>query len=383
MDSIDPTPLSFTATRFRFGEGIVDELPVVLDQFTISSPLVVTDAGIREAGLLDRVIAETDAEHIYESTTEPTTDDFDDLPTENVDSVVAIGGGSVLDTAKVIALLLAHGGHPGEYIGSGKIPGEISPLVAIPTTSGTGSEVSQTAVVTHEGVKRGISDERLRPMLALVDPELTYDLPQSVTARSGFDALMHSLEGLTARDYRWVEDRPITYQGANPISRSLARRALGLVYGSLERAVFDGDDHGARRGMSLGSCLAAVAHSNSGLGAIHALASAVGGITGRPHGECLAASVEPALEYNLPIRRDAYAELADEFGVGDTAEAFIAEITRVRDDIGLPPSFSELGLDQSDADRIVEATLVQERRLKTNPRVVSEDIETVVSAHLE
>lgn len=380
MDGISPDPLSFTATKARFGDGVAADLPAVLDRLDVASPLVVTDEGVRDAGVLERVTTHLDGYEVFYAPIEPATTDFEELPTAGVDGVVAVGGGSPIDSAKVVALLLAHGGHPGEYVGSGNLPGDIAPFVAVPTTSGTGSETTQTAVVTHEGVKRGISDERLRPSVALVDPELTYTMPRSTTARSGFDAFMHAFEGLTARDYRWVEDRPITYQGANPVSRAVAGRAFDLVHGSLERAVYDGDDHEARRGMSLGSHLAALAHSNSGLGVIHALASSVGGITGRPHGECLAASLETGLRYNLPVRRTEYARLARRIGVGDTAEALVDELRRVRDGIGLPSAFSELGLERSDADALVEATLVQERRLKTNPRAVTADIGDAIEA---
>ncbi len=235
-------------------------------------------------------------------------------------------------------------------------------------------------MLAFEGVKRGVSDERLRPDVALVDPELTYGLPRDVTARSGFDAFVHALESLTARDYRWVEERPITYQGANPVTEPLSRRALGLVHGSLERAVFDGGDREARRAMSLGSHLAGLAFSNAGLGAVHALASAVGGMTGAPHGDCLAASVEPGLRYNLPVREAEYAAIARELGVADgttdrtAALALVEECARLRDSVGLPSSFAALGLGVEDVDDVVENTLVQERRLKTNPRDVTADV---------
>jgi len=180
-----------------------------------------------------------------------------------------------------------------------------------------------------------------------------------------------------------VDKWPITYQGANPVSRPLARRALSLVHGSLERATFDGDDREARQRLSLGSCLAALAHSNSGLGAVHALASSVGGITGRPHGECLAVSVEPALEYNFPVRREEYAAVAAHLEVGESAAALVAEVARLRDSVGLPSSIAEFGLDASDADRLVEATLVQERRLLTNPREITGDLRGVLVEALD
>lgn len=379
-DAPGAAPFRFTTPDTRFGDGVVADLGAVLDRYGVSNPLFVTDRGVEGAGLLDVAVDAVDVTPVtYYASTEPSTADFDDLPTGAVDGVVAIGGGSCLDTAKLAAVLIAHGGHPAEYVGVDHVPGPIAPLFAVPTTSGTGSQATQTAVVSHDGVKRGASDEHLRPDVALVDPELTFELPRDVTARSGFDAFVHALESLLARKYRWVEERPITYQGANPVSRCLARRALALVHGSLERAVFDGEDRDARRAMSLGSHLAGTAFSASGLGAVHALASTLGGMTGRPHGECLAASIRAGLTYNLPVRRDEYGAVARELGVFDgpadtPPEALVAECERLRDSIGLPGSFAEVGVSRSDIDTVVENTLVQERRLATNPRTVTDDL---------
>lgn len=375
------TPFRFTAPDTRFGDGVVRSLGDVLSRYGVTHPIVVTDRGVEAAGVLDRALESLELSPTIEyAPTEPSTDDFEGLPTEETDGVVAIGGGSCIDTAKMIATLSSHGGDAAEYIGVDTVPGPIAPLVAVPTTSGTGSQATQTSVITYDGVKRGVSDEHLRPDVAIVDPELTFGLPREVTARSGFDAFVHSLESLLAREYRWVDPRPITYQGANPVSRSLAWRALTLVHGSLERAVFDGDDREARRSMSLGSHLAGMAFSASGLGAVHALASTVGGLRDRPHGECLAVSIGPGLRYNLPVRREAYSAVACGLGVGaepiesTPPEALVAECERLRDSIGLPGSFAAVGLDADDVDAIVENTLVQERRLATNPRAVTEDL---------
>ena len=359
----------------RFGDDAVDRLSAVLNEAGVDRPLVVTDAGVAEAGVLDAALAAYGGPtERLDAPTEPSTDDLtaDALP-DGVDGVVAVGGGSVLDTAKLAALLLTHGGTPADYLGAGAVPGPVAPLVAVPTTSGTGSQSTQTAVVHHEGVKRGVSDEHLRPARAVVDPTLTFGLPRRVTARSGFDAFVHALESLTARDYRWVPERAITYQGANPVTRPLSRRALSLVDGALERATMDGDDRAARRALSLGAHLAGLAFSNAGLGVVHALASAVGGMTDAAHGDCLAACVAPGLRYNLPVRRDAYAAAAAHLGVGTAAEDLVTEVLRLRDALALPSSVADLGLDRSDAAAVVENTLVQERRLATTPRFPDED----------
>jgi alcohol dehydrogenase class IV len=390
VDDAPTARLRFHTPELRFGTGSITDLSEVMESFDVTEPLVITDEGIETAGLLDEVTAELDVQfQTYYAATEPSTDDFDDLPSREVDGVVAIGGGSCIDTAKMAAVLVAHGGSAADYIGAGEVQAEIAPLVAIPTTSGTGSQATQTAVLTHEGVKRGASDEALRPDVAIVDPSLTYGLPRPITARAGFDAFVHALESLTARDHRWVADRSITYQGANPVSRALARRALHLTHESVERAVFTPDDHEARRMMSLGSHLAGTAFSASGLGAVHALASTVGGLTGRPHGECLAASVRAGLSYNLPVRREEYADIATELGVTEAktpaegGAALIAECERLATAIGLSGSFGAVGLDSADLDALVENTLVQQRRLETNPRTVTDDLENHLRPFLE
>jgi alcohol dehydrogenase class IV len=220
--------LHLRAPEFRFGDGVVDHLPTVLDEVGIETPLVVTDPGVDAAGVLDAALAAYDG--LYERIDAPTEPSTDDLTPESlpagVDGVLAIGGGSVLDTAKLAALLLAHGGSPADYLGTGEVPGPVAPLVAVPTTSGTGSQLTQTAVVHHEGVKRGVSDEGLRPARAVVDPTLTFGLPRSVTARSGFDAFVHSLESLTARDHRWIPERGSPTRARTPSrGRSRGRRS--------------------------------------------------------------------------------------------------------------------------------------------------------------
>ena len=399
-DVPDGTALTVRTPDLRFGDGVAADLPDVLDELGVERPIVVSDEGIDAAGILDTVVGslDRDVETRY-AATEPSTADFGGLTTDG-DGFVAVGGGSCIDTAKLAAALSAHGGSARAYLGVGRVPGPVAPLVAVPTTSGTGSQATQTAVISHDGVKRGASDEYLRPDVALVDPTLTFSLPRGQTARSGFDAFVHALESLLARDYRQVPERPITYQGANPASRPLSERALSLVHGGLEGVVENGEDRAARRAMSLGSHLAGVAFSIAGLGIVHALASTLGGMTDRSHGECLAASIRVGLAYNRPAREAEYAAVADSLGArngdggdddGDDhndpaagADDLLAECDRLREAIGLPGSFAAVGCDRSDTDQVVENTLIQERRLATNPRKVSEaDLREAVLAGFE
>lgn len=391
-DNVAGASLSFDMPTTEFGDGSRAVLPDILDRYNIKSPLVVTDEGVEDAGVLDDVLkfVSTDVTRHY-ATTEPSTRDFDDIPSTDFDCVIAMGGGSVLDTAKVVALLLTHGGDPASYLSVNNVPGPLCPLIAVPTTSGTGSQATQTAVITNDGIKRGMSDEFLQPDVAIVDPELTFDLPRSVTARSGFDAFVHALESLTARDYRWVDDRAINYQGANPVSRAFSRRALSCVWHSLERAVHDGDDREARRTLSLGSHLAGAAFSNAGLGVVHAIASSVGGMVDVPHGDSLAVSVEPGLIYNLPNRHVQYAEIARWLDLAttdepdhDAAHALIDGCERLGESVGLTGSFEEVGLERNDITALVENTLVQKRRIKTTPRTpVADHLRAVLEESFE
>lgn len=373
-------PLSIVVPKFTFGDNQAQNLASITNQAHVTNPLIVTDQGIESAGILTDCLADfTGDPERYYATTEPDTTDFSEIPSSSIDGIIAIGGGSVLDTAKVLSILIEHGGTPESYLGVDNVPGPILPLIAVPTTSGTGSQATQTAVIAHDGVKRGISDEQLRPDIAIVDPLLTQGLPKEITARSGFDAFVHALESLTARSYQWVPDRPIFYQGANPVSRSLSKRALSLIYDSLEKAVFDGDNLTARRKMSLGSHLAGIAFSNAGLGIVHALASTVGGMTEIPHGACLAASIETGLRYNLPVRGDEYEQIARTLGImhtnsDDPGESLIREIDRLRDNIGLPGSFSAVGLTTDDIHEMVDNTMLQKRRIATTPRMPSDDL---------
>lgn len=372
--------LSIVVPEFIYGDNEVRNLASITSQMNITDPLIVTDQGIESAGILtDSLTDFTEDPDRYYATTEPDTSDFSEIPTGSINGIIAIGGGSVLDTAKVLSILIEHGGEPESYLGVDTVPGPTLPVVAVPTTSGTGSQATQTAVIAHEGVKRGISDEYLRPEIAIVDPLLTHNLPSEITARSGFDAFVHALESLTARYYQWVPDRPIYYQGANPVSRSLSKRALFLLHDSLEQAVFDGDNLSARRKMSLGAHLAGVAFSNAGLGIVHALASTVGGMTEVPHGACLAASIETGLRYNLPVRAEAYDQIARGLGVDLVASeepgaSLLNEIDRLRSNIGLPGSFSSVGLTQDNIEQMVENTLLQERRVATTPRLPGDDL---------
>ena len=297
------------------------------------------------------------------------------------DAILAVGGGSSMDFAKALAVLMAHGGSLADYVGEGLVPGPVVPVVCVPTTSGTGSQNTQTAVFTSGGVKMGCSSEFIRPVFSVVDPELTMGLSPEITRNTGYDALIHAVESFAALDHKQVADRPILYQGSNPYSRAIALEAFRLIWGAYRKCVADGWDREARTDMALGSHLAGLAFSHSGLGLVHALASSLGGMINAPHGVCLAASTRIGLRYNLRACEKEFSVLAgvmNEGGMSGSADQFISKIEDLIRELGFPSKPSDLGIEKGDARTILEKTLIQKRRLPTNPRSVDMELLSLI-----
>jgi alcohol dehydrogenase len=217
---------------------------------------------------------------------------------------VAVGGGSAIDSAKCIALLRTNGGHPRDWEDFGTLRNDPLPVLALPTTAGTGSEVSPSAVITDTARKKKMNlfDMRNCPDIALVDPDLTVSCPPALTAAAGMDALSHAVDALHGRL-------------ATPASDALALEGARLVARYIRRAVASGGDIEARCGMAQGSLTAGIAVGLTDVAGAHCLAEAIGGLYGHPHGYCCAASMPPIMEYNLPVSADKYARLAQAFGL--------------------------------------------------------------------
>jgi alcohol dehydrogenase class IV len=276
---------------------------------------------------------------------------------------------------------MIHGGLLGDYVGEGTVPGPVIPIVCVPTTSGTGSQNTQTTVFTIGGVKLGCSSEYIRPVASIVDPELTMGLPPIVTRNTGYDALMHATESFIARPHAQVPERPILYQGSNPFSRGLAFEAFRSIWASYRQAVSHGDNRETRIGMSIGSHLAGIAFSHSGLGLVHALASSLGGMIDAPHGVCLAACTNIGLSYNFKACKNDLAILAtimegkEALSINQvSAERLLTNIQTLISDLNLPSRPSELGIRKQDARILLKNTLIQTRRIKTNPRPLDDEL---------
>jgi alcohol dehydrogenase len=296
------------------------------------------------------------------------------------DVIVAVGGGSVIDLAKVTALLLAHGGPLENYYAVQSVPGPIVPLIALPTTAGTGSEATPVSVITDPAteMKIGVASPHLIPRHAICDPLLTVGAPPVVTAHSGIDALTHAVEAyMAARETPSVElvlGRPQI--GKNLLSDALAREAAGHIHRNLARAVEDGSDLEARTGMLYGSLLAGIAFGNSGVSAAHALQFAVGAATHTSHGLGTGLLLPYVMEFNRPARPAEIAELSALMG-GDAVE----RVHALGRQIGLPASLAEIGVAEEDLRGMAEASVRIKRLIDNNPRPLDvDDLESILEA---
>ncbi|KKM11396.1 alcohol dehydrogenase [Clostridiales bacterium PH28_bin88] len=380
------------AGEMVFGNGSVNKLGSIVKKLGGSRVLVVTDPGLAKAGLLATVeglLKDAGVGVVSYDRAEPeprvarAVEGYQEVKGEKCDLVVGLGGGSSMDIAKTLALLLTHGGEPADYFGESKVPGPVLPLVAIPTTAGTGSEITPSAVLTDEvnNVKVGISDNYLRPRVALVDPLLTLELPPAITASTGMDALCHAVEAFTGIDYRYLPIKPdeeVLYHGSNQLTNTLAREAIRLIGGSLRTAVDQGRNVEARHDMALGSVTAALAYSNSGVGAAHALAYPVGALTHAPHGVLCGLLLPHVMQYNLPVRMEKLAEIAVLLGENtaglsrqEAAQKGVDAVKSLIRDIKMTSRLRDLGVTGEDIPGLAEKTMGVTRLLRNNPRRAS------------
>lgn len=312
-----------------------------------------------------------------------------DLPLRSIDTCVAqgrafgpdvligVGGGSSLDLAKVVAVLLTHGGSARDYYGEFAVPGPVLPLIAIPTTAGTGSEVTPVAVVSDEerGTKIGIASPHLIPLIAICDPELTVTCPAALTAFSGADALTHAIEAFTmiARPIDAMLTQEHVFVGKNVLTDHMAKLAVANIFQFLERAFRDGSDDEAREGVMLAALSAGCAFGTAGTAAAHALQYPVGNLTHTAHGLGVATLLPFVMQYNRPACAAAFAELAELIGLsGDDetsrAQAFIEAVSDLFARIGIPASLAALGLEADRQEEVAEHSLNAARLIKNNPR---------------
>ena len=296
------------------------------------------------------------------------------------DAIVAVGGGSVIDLAKVTALLLAHGAPLSDYYAVQSVPGPIVPLIALPTTAGTGSEATPVAVITDPAteMKIGVASPHLIPRHAICDPLLSIGAPPVVTAHSGIDALAHAVESFMAAREEPSADlvlgRPQV--GKNLLSDALAVTAAVHIFRNLARAVEDGSDLEARTGMMYGALLAGIAFGNSGVSAAHALQFALGAATHTSHGLGTGLLLPYVMEYNRSARPREIAELSSLMG-GDA----VSQVHALGLRIGLPRSLAEIGVTRGDLRGMAEASVGIKRLVDNNPQPLDVDaLEAILDA---
>ena len=413
MTGSEETIFTWGAPPLKFGAGAADEIGFDLAGFGVRRVLVVTDPGVNAGGAPQRIadaLARYDIEaEVFDGVHVEPTDDSMTKAVEYAraqgewDGFVAVGGGSAIDTAKAINLLTTHPGELMDYvnapIGNAKTPpGPLKPLVAVPTTAGTGSESTAMCVldILSMRVKTGISHWRLRPTLAVVDPLLTMSLPPEVTASSGMDIVCHAVESYTARWYatfdRKQPEERVTYCGSNPVSDLWCEKSMSLLARSFRAAVHRGaDDVDARADMMMAATFAGMGFGNSGVHIPHANAYPIAGMVRDyrpagypqdepmvPHGQSVSLTAPEAFRFSFdasPERHLRAAALMDPRAekTNDAREQLPSVLVALMREIGIPNGIGGVGYTEADVPDLVPGTMKQQRLLATCPRTPTED----------
>jgi alcohol dehydrogenase len=339
-----------------------------------SKPFLVIDPGVKTAGLLKPITAplkkaKMDFEVYDKVDPEPGLKLADNgcklAKKAGCDCVIGVGGGSAMDVAKAVSVLLTNGGKAEDYLGIGKIPKPGVPKIMVPTTAGTGAEVTFTAVFINEKTKSkgGMNGAPLYPNAALLDPELTLSMPPHVTAATGIDAFTHAVEGYTSTK-------------AHPISDMYALEAIEMISRNLPRAYANGNDLKARSEMLMGSLLAGKALATAGVGLVHAMAYPLGGMFGIPHGLANAVLLPYVVEYNLIGNPGKYAAVAEVMGhdtsgmpVREAAGLAVDAIFNLNNDVGIPLSLAALDIPVEKVPEMADIALKVTVPVENNPRV--------------
>ncbi len=374
-------------TKIVFGLNSIEQLPEKVQELNGSRVFVVSDPGIQRAGILEEVLSplkqfDLSFETFTEVDREPDIKTIKNLKkraTEfEANIVVGVGGGSALDAAKALAVMMTNEGEITQYAGLGKIPNPAMPSICIPTTSGTGSEVTIWTVISEKDKNRkfGVGGTYVAPTVALCDPNLTITLPASITASTGVDALTHALESFVNK-------------ATQPISETLSRESMKLISNSLRKAVHQGDNVKSRYDMLLASTIAATAFNPTRLGLSHALCMPLGGEFKVPHGIANAILLPQVMEFNLVGNLEKYKEIAEIFGqdtrgfsLREAAELSVEAIKQLNHDVGIPKGFSDYGVTEKDLDFIAEGAIGSDN-VQVNPRKPTlDDLKDIVRKSL-
>ena len=370
---------SFMTTRSVVsGPGSTERIGSLMRQNRCQKVAFITDQQILELGLaqpaLDGLKAEGIGVWLYSDVVadppeKMILDAVEQARAEGVDGVVSVGGGSSLDTAKLIAMLLNTDQPLQEMYGVGLVVGERLPLALAPTTAGTGSEVTPISIVTTGGAeKKGVVSPQLLPDYAVLDADLTLGLPAPVSAATGIDAMVHAIEAYTSKLKK------------NPVSDCLAKQALTLLGANIRKVCTDGKDREARSNMLLGSMLAGMAFANAPVAAVHALAYPLGGHFHVPHGLSNALVLPYVLEFNMPDARHQYAEIAPLIfpeltgqSPKQIGDAMVENFITLGPDLGMEENLRAVGVSHNNLPTLAEDAMKQTRLLVNNPRDMTYD----------
>ncbi|OXS78690.1 iron-containing alcohol dehydrogenase [Domibacillus enclensis] len=362
-----------TAGTLITGTGSIAEIGEQAKKLNATKVVIVTDKVIRETGLLAKIIdpltaSGLQADIIDEVMPEPPFENLEQLAAQiegkSYDLLIGVGGGSALDVAKVLAVMLTNHEDVREFVGIERVKNAGIPTILVPTTAGTGSEVTYNAIFTdtRDKVKKGIVSPYLLPSVAIVDAELTLTVPPAVTAATGMDALVHAIESYTAIR-------------ANELTDGIALQAIKLISRSIRTAVYNGKELKAREDMAMGSLLAGISLGNAGVGAVHALAYPLGGKFKVPHGVANSLLLPFVMKYNAVADLTKFADVAEALGenieglsLREAADRAVRALAQLSEDVGIPSSLREVGVTASDLPALAEEASKIDRLLNNNPR---------------
>jgi hydroxyacid-oxoacid transhydrogenase len=416
------TIFTMEATPLKYGPGAAEEVGWEVKRLGVGRVMLVSDPGVVEAGITSGIRELIEGEGVEvevwsKARVEPTANSLQAAANFAVegefDGFVAVGGGTSIDTAKVADLISTHGGEIMDYVnapvgGGKKPPSPLKPLLAVPTTAGTGAEATTVAIldIPEQRVKTGISHTYLRADRGVVDPLLTVTMPPQVTSSCGLDVVCHAAESFLSKPYNArpkpesPDDRP-PYQGANPVADMWSAKALEYGGKYLRRAVENGEDVEARGAMMLGASLAGIGFGSAGVHIPHACAYPIAGLKHEyeppgypkdhrfvPHGWSVIVTAPAAFRFTYPSdpeRHRRVAELLSGKSIEKPDENTLPEIIlQLMKDVGAPPGVRELGYDEDDIDDLVEGAMKQQRLLVGAPReVTDEDLANIIRESME
>jgi alcohol dehydrogenase len=366
-----------TTSRIVRGAGSLSQIADEITRLNKSSVLIVTDPGVVAAGIVEKLtqaLSGTEITYTIYDKIEPdpslqtATAAAERAKETAADLIIGIGGGSAIDIAKVAAILVTNEGEIGSFVGIDQIGTAGLATIIIPTTAGTGSEVTPIAILSdyEEKLKKGIVSPYLFPTVALLDPDLTVGLPPHVTAATGMDALIHAVEAFTSRN-------------ADSLTDVFARHAIELIYNNIREAYRDGSNIVARQNMLEGSMLAGMAFANAGVTAVHAFSYPIGAEFHISHGVANSIMLTPVMEFNMSSNLSRFASIGEAFGIeykgSDEKEAAALAVEALRqltNDLNIPKHLSEFGIQDEDVPRLAEGVMKVTRLLDNNPRTLTQ-----------